>query len=244
MQIDLNPRLDLAALSADYATAKRLQVRDILTSASAEAIFAELYGLPWHLCFNEGTKVHQLSPEDLQRVTPQQAQAIRQMVDQGARAGYQFLYNYFPVFAEYFSGRDRQRPIFRVYEFLNSPAMLDFFRTLTGLDDVRWCDCHATLYQAGHFLKFHTDETPKEKRRAAYVLNFTKDWGRDWGGLLQFWNKDFDVELAYRPIFNALNIFTIPADHSVSAVPSYVAGQRFSITGWLRADDPPGPIGA
>ena len=72
------------------------------------------------------------------------------------------------------------------YEFINSPRFLEFVRRLTGLDDIRWADGHATLYRAGHFLKFHTDEKPADKRRAAYVLNFTKDWGRDWGGLLQF----------------------------------------------------------
>ena len=243
MQINLNPSLDLPSLAETYAPARRLQVRNFFEKETAEAIFRELHGLPWHLAYNEGSAVRELSPSQLQSLTNEDAAKIRRTVDQGARSGYQFLYNHYPVFARYFQGIESHREIFKFYEFLNSKAMLDFFRQLTGIEKIRWADCHATLYQAGHFLKFHTDENPREQRLAAYVFNFTKDWGRDWGGLLQFWNKDFDVELAYRPIFNALNIFTIPVDHSVSAVVPYALGQRFSITGWLRADEPPHPIG-
>lgn len=243
MQIALNPAHDIDVLSRSYAERRRIQVRDFFTEAAAEAVLAELYGLPWHLAFNEGQTVHQLTPEQLSRLSGQEAARIQQVVNQGARSGYQFLYNHFPVYAEYFGAPNRERPIFSLYEFINSPVMLDFLRKLTGLDDIVWADCHATLYRAGHFLKFHTDENPREQRLAAYVLNFTKNWGRDWGGLLQFWNKEFDVEHAYRPVFNALNIFTIPADHSVSAVPAYCEGLRFSVTGWLRGDQPPGPIG-
>ncbi|MEO1969741.1 MAG: 2OG-Fe(II) oxygenase family protein [Sphingomonadaceae bacterium] len=242
MEIRLNPVLDLPSLAASYKEANKLQIRDIFEEQTAENILVELQSLPWHLAYNEGMKVHELSPQQLRSLTAEQAARIRHTVDEGARAGYQFLYNHYPVFSRYFQKPRDNYKIFKVYEFLNSPEMLAFFRNLTGLDHIRWADCHATLYQAGHFLKFHTDENPKEQRLAAYVLNFTKGWGRDWGGLLQFWNKDYDVELAYRPIFNALNIFTIPADHSVSAIPSYVPGHRFSITGWLRADDPPYPI--
>lgn len=244
MEITLNRSLDVRSLASAYAVAQRLQIREIFEQPAADRIFAELHGLPWHLAFNEGQKVHELAPADLARLTAEDAAKIRQLVDSGARNGYQFLYNHYPVLARYFQPPREDRLIFGVYEFLNSARMLDFFRELTGFNEIRWADCHATLYQAGHFLKFHTDENHKEKRLAAYVLNFTRDWGRDWGGLLQFWNKDFDVELAYRPIFNALNIFTIPTDHSVSAVTPYAPGQRFSITGWLRADSPPGPIGS
>lgn len=242
MELSLNPSLELQSLASSYAKANRIQIRDFFRLEVAEEIFKELHGLPWHLAFNEGAKVHELSPQQLQGLFPKDAANIRQTVDAGARKGYQFLYNHYPVFARYFQSPREKRFIFEVYEFLNSPKMLVFFRQLTGLKNIRWADCHATLYQAGHFLKFHTDENPREQRLAAYVLNFTKDWGRDWGGLLQFWNKDYDVELAYRPVFNALNIFTIPTDHSVSAVAPYAPGQRFSITGWLRADAPPVPI--
>jgi len=240
MQIELNPAHDLTSLSQSYAAKKRLQIRNFFQADTAEEIYTELHGLPWHLAFNEGSKVHEFSPEQLRSLPQQRAAELRKTVDEGARAGFQFLYNHYPVFARYFANQERHRAIFKVYEFLNSPPMLDFFRKLTGLDEIRWADCHATLYQAGHFLKFHNDVNASEQRLAAYVLNFTKTWDRDWGGLLEFWNAEGDAEFAYKPTFNALNIFTIPADHSVSSVASYSPGLRFSVTGWLRGDNPPG----
>ena len=75
------------------------------------------------------------------------------------------------------------------------------------------------------------------------VLNFTRLWEPDWGGYLQFFNDQHDVELAWRPIFNALNLFTVPHDHSVEMVAPFAGGQRLAITGWLRTDEPPGPFG-
>ena len=141
----------------------------------------------------------------------------------------------------FFTNRPRH-PLFEVFEFVNSPAFLDLGRRLTGIATIRWADAHATLYRAGHFLKYHTDETPAERRVAAYVLNFTRGWGRDWGGYLQFFDERYDVAHAYRPVFNALNIFTVPADHSVGMVASYAPGHRLSVAGWFREDEPPGPI--
>ena len=103
-------------------------------------------------------------------------------------------------------------------------------------------DAQATLYQSGHFLKSHSDKDSTGARAAAYVLNFTRLWERDWGGYLQFFNDEHDIELALRPIFNAMNIFLVPTDHSVGIVSPFAYGDRLSVTGWLRTDSPPGPI--
>ncbi len=61
--------------------------------------------------------------------------------------------------------------------------MLDFFRTLTGLPEIRWADAQAALYRPGHFLKCHDDINVQEKRLAAYVLSFTRDWQKDWAAI-------------------------------------------------------------
>lgn len=143
----------------------------------------------------------------------------------------------------YFAPAAPKLPVLEVYEWLNAPATLDFFRTLTGRPDIQWADAQATLYTSGNFLKSHTDQEPSGHRVAAYVLNFTRTWERDWGGYLQFFDARHDIELAYRPIFNALNIFRVPQDHSVGMVSSFCPGQRFSVTGWFRSDPPPGPFG-
>ncbi|MBC8025073.1 MAG: 2OG-Fe(II) oxygenase, partial [Steroidobacteraceae bacterium] len=156
-----------------------------------------------------------------------------------ARSGYQFFYDHFPLSSEIASGRPVPPALADFFGFVNSDETLDFVRRVTSLPTIRWADAHATRYRAGHFLKYHTDENAAEARLAAYVFNFTRDWGRDWGGYLQFFDERYDVEAGYRPIFNALNLFTVPADHSVSMVAAYVRSSRLSITGWFRGDDPP-----
>lgn len=241
--LSFNPALDLSRLAADYARKGRLQVRDAFTEASAERMLDVLEReTPWGLAFNDGAHVVQLEAGQLAQLTPQDRQRITLGVAEGARTGYQFIYAYYPILQAYFDPRSPRSPLFDLFEWLNGDAFLNFMRTLTGLPEIVWADAQATRFSAGQFLKYHTDETPSQRRLAAYVINLTKDWGRDWGGFLQFFDHKYDVEEGLRPIFNAINVFTVPADHSVGVVAPYVQRGRLAITGWLRGDQPPRPI--
>ena len=240
----LDPSLDPPALAARYSEKGRLQVRNVLQPESAEALLAVLEReTPWGLAFNEGERVHYLDAATRARLTLADQQRIAAGVAEGARGGYQFLYAIYPLLQAYFDERAPHSPLFALFEWLNGPEFLTFARRLTGLSEIVWTDAQATMFAAGHFLKYHTDETPSQKRLAAYVINLTKDWGRDWGGFLQFFDGNYDIEEGLRPVFNAINVFTVPADHSVSMVAPYVPRARISITGWLRGDHPPRPIG-
>jgi Rps23 Pro-64 3,4-dihydroxylase Tpa1-like proline 4-hydroxylase len=241
--MQINSELDVDALAAELATNRRLQVRDVLEPESADQVYDMLANrTPWWLVFNVGERVEQLSPPMLSRMPPQQIEQILGEAVERAQTQYQFVYASCPIVGNYFSP-DPKPPIAAVFEFLNSPPVLAWFRRLTGRDDVQWIDAQATLYQSGHFLKSHSDKDDTNSRAAAYVLNFTKLWERDWGGYLQFFTDDHDIELALRPIFNAMNIFLVPTDHSVGIVSPFAYGDRLSVTGWLRTDAPPGPIG-
>ncbi|MDQ2780552.1 MAG: 2OG-Fe(II) oxygenase [Pseudomonadota bacterium] len=243
MRYQLNTNLNLPSLHRDYLAKRRGQVRDFFSDDCAEQILQHLSAdTPWGLAFNQGDRVTQLSAEQVGALTAEQQRQVAAVISEGARKGYQFLYHYYPLLANYFDPAQPRTPLFDVFEYLNSEPFLRFVRDLTGLRSIRWADAQATLFRAGHFLKYHTDENPRERRVAAYVLNFTKDWGRDWGGYLQFFNEQYDIEEGLRPVFNALNIFTVPAHHSVSQIANYAPGNRFSITGWLREDEPPGPF--
>lgn len=242
--IRINPAHDPAALAKAFEAERRLQVRDFLVAEDAERIHDLLHTrTPWWLVYNVGSKVEQLPPEYLAMRNQAQLNQILHGVQERARTQYQFLYQFYPLVSMYFTPTAKPAPVAAAYEFLNSPVMLDFARTLTGRSDIQWADAQATLYRSGNFLKSHTDQDEGGHRAAAYVLNFTKVWERDWGGYLQFFDERHDIEKAYRPIFNALNIFSVPQDHSVGMVSSFCYGLRYSITGWFRTDAPPGPFG-
>lgn len=242
--IRINSAHDPAELATSYAASGRMQIRDFLVAEDAERVHDSLAtGTPWWLVYNEGAKVAQLPPEYLATLSQQQLNQMLLGVQERARTQYQFLYHFYPLVSHYFTPTAPKLPVLAIYEFLNAPETLAFFRRLTGREDIRWADAQATLYRSGNFLKSHTDQDNDGHRVAAYVLNFTKLWERDWGGYLQFFDANHDIEQAYRPIFNGINIFTVPQDHSVGMVSSFCYGMRYSVTGWLRRDAPPGPFG-
>lgn len=243
MTIQLNPALDTASLARDYAVKKRLQVREFMEPESARAVHDALHELPWGLAYNDGATVHQVSPDQVAAMDQSEAARIMAGIQARARVQYQFLYAFFPTLAAYISPTSPRFRIFDFFEFINSESVLQLVRRLTGLDEIRWADAQATWYRPGHFLKGHTDEDPTTGRVAAYVMNLSPEWERDWGGFLQFFDSSDNIEEAFKPSFNTLNIFTIPQLHSVSMVSTYVQAERLAVTGWFRNDDPPAPIG-
>ncbi|MFK4230147.1 2OG-Fe(II) oxygenase [Brevundimonas sp. NPDC003935] len=124
------------------------------------------------------------------------------------------------------------------YRFLNGPEFLGFIRDLTGTSEARYVDARATRFLPGHYLTEHDDYQPGRARLFAYVLNLTPHWRSDWGGLLNFIDEDGHLAEAYAPRMNALNLFSVPQNHSVSFVTPFATAPRYSITGWIRADEP------
>ena len=124
----------------------------------------------------------------------------------------------------------------RLLEELNGPAFLNLLRQVSGESDIVKADGQATLYAPGNFLWPHNDEETARCRRVAYVLNMTRgDWRPQWGGYLNFFDSEWNVERAIRPRFNSLNLFAVPAWHSVSEVTAAAPVGRFAITGWARS---------
>ena len=242
--IRIDPARDARTLGREFKSARRMQIRDFLAAEDAEWTWDQLaHHTPWGMVYNVGNRVEELSNAQLRQLAGPQLRDLAAGVVDRAKTQYQFMYYLYPLTTEYFN-TPSTLPILRFYEFLNRAETLEYFRTLTGRDDIKWAHAQATLYAPGHFLKSHSDLEPHNNRRAvAFVFNFTKLWERDWGGYLQFFNQQHDVELAWRPLFNALNIFAVPHDHSVELVSPFAGALRLAITGWLRTDDPPGPFG-
>ena len=243
MTIKLNAALQREALKRDYALKKRLQIRELLEPESADELSESLRELPWGMAYNDGPAFNQLSPEQVAGMDDEEADRITAGIQERAQTQFQFLYAFYPIMHAYILPDSPRYRIFDFFEFLNSTAVLDFIRGVTGIDQIRWADAQATWYRPGHFLRAHTDDDPKRCRAVAYVMNLSPRWNRDWGGLLQFFDASDNVEQAFKPSFNTLNIFTVPQLHSVSMVSTYVTAERLAVTGWFRTDDPRETIG-
>ncbi|WP_116808331.1 2OG-Fe(II) oxygenase [Steroidobacter cummioxidans] len=238
MQIKLRPELDRRLIAQVFKTQGRVHIPDTLAPASAEALFTQLSAhTPWQLSLNVGQRHLDLAHQQLMLLSPEQRETMsRQMLEQSQR-GFQYVFENFPIYDLYQAG-ERAHPLLAMHEFLNSQEFLQFARDATGLQDIAFADSQATRYLPGHFLTEHDDAIAGKRRLAAYVFGFTPQWRADWGGTLQFIDRDGHVAEGYVPKFNVLNLFRVPQKHSVSYVTPAAAGQaRYSITGWLRAPD-------
>lgn len=234
----LNPNLDPAPAAAEYRRRGRVLVRDALEEATAKRLAQCLRAeVPWGLATLENGTGRALLADELAAMTAAQREAMLERVHADARHGYQFLYNTYMMVTAYKERRDPALFLHRFLEFLNTPAMIDFARRVTGHADIAKADAQATRYLPGHFLRRHNDvyrASERDSRRAAYVFNLTLDWQADWGGLLQFMDDAGQVEETWTPGYNVLALFRVPTWHCVSCVAPYASEPRLAITGWFR----------
>ena len=239
MALTLNPTLDPAALAPDFARHGRIHLPGVLAGQGAHVVHDALNGpVPWMKCVRAAGDGGDVPMADWEGMTPETRTHWNRLLTDNSTRDLQFQFDSWRVSDAIEGGRrdgDALAPIEAVYDLLNSENFLAFVRTLTGEPRCDFCDAQATRYRPGDFLARHHDELTGMNRLFAYVLNLTPAWSPDWGGTLVFLDADNNVAEGYRPAYNALNIFRVPTPHAVTQVASFAAGNRLSITGWVRA---------
>jgi SM-20-related protein len=204
-----------------YARSGIIRIGDLFASDVAEAL-------------HQGNNAWDFGPESIAALDSGTDTKLVASVHQAARDGFQFLFDSLIVSDEADERKARGLLLDRVMDGLNHQQTLDTFRAITGAPDIRCVNGQATRYLPGHFLTSHDDGIDGQDRVAAYVINLTKSWRPDWGGMLQFHNAGGDIPLALKPGFNTIHLFRVPQVHSVSYVAPFAAVPRYAITGWLR----------
>ncbi len=236
--LKLNPALDRATLAARFAADRRVQIRDVLTDASARALHRVIAeATPWGIAYGVGSdKPVGLTAARFAALSAEQRAGIRAAIDTAMRGrDYGFSYARYPILDACLEGWDPGGPHDILLEHINDAPFLDLVRQVTGIPELRKADAQATLFAPGQFLAEHSDSHVGEGWRIAYVLSLCAiDWRPDWGGYLHFLDAEGDVIAGYRPRFNALSLFAVPCAHAVSYVPPFAPVGRYSITGWFR----------
>ncbi len=237
--IQINPALEGKRLKTAFRKTQRLHIPNFLNPEAAEAIYRCLKDeIAWNLAYNDEKGEQHLFARDQRTMTAAERQAFHKKVLSRARQGrFSYLYGSFAIGDLYKQNLDRDFYLARLYEFLNANPFLDFMTEVTGIEDLNKASLQATAYGPGHFLTQHNDFEPKKDRKIAFVFNFTKNWRPEWGGVLQFIDKDGVHEEGLVPTFNALNFFAVPRRHIVSQVATYAGAVRYSLTGWLMGRD-------
>jgi SM-20-related protein len=247
MNIELNPKLDLADLKTGFSQQRKLRIENFLTESSADYVAHHLEKTTnWHLVHSDeqGLPVR-FSDRDLADISPAVMEEIVKRLNHRAKTSYQYMYKFFPIIdAIRAQTLDPSSMLFRMANFLNGTEFIRFSRNLTDTHSIVKVDPQASLYETGHFLTTHDDsdyQRPKgdtSSRRFAIVLGFTRDWSWDWGGQTSFFeNSNSPASVSWKPGFNVLTIFEVPVLHCVNYVAPFAGHGRYSITGWLR-DDP------
>ncbi|UNK58669.1 2OG-Fe(II) oxygenase [Pseudoxanthomonas daejeonensis] len=173
--------------------------------------------------------VHSAAPGSAEDAALLEAATLR------ARDGFEFYFDRYRMIDARRDGQDPELVLHAVVDFLNSAPFLDFARQLTGDPAIRMVSAIAVRYRHGHFLRSHSDHASEEDRAFAYVLNLSRDWLPDWGGLLQFLDPaERRVVDTFTPLWNSLSLFRVPQPHVVSLVAPWAGSPRYSITGWFR----------
>ena len=235
----INPALDAERLSRAFQARSRLHIRDFLVAEDAERLAAALEAeRSWKLMMNQGERLFELDAAVQAGMTPEKQVQVDAAVYAAAERGFQFRYGSIkaPVTE---ADRLSEPTALNAFALFLSGEALAFLQAVTGAPDITFADAQATNYGPGHFLTSHDDDAADQNRRAAYVMNLTRDWRLDWGGLLTFHGDGGSVVEAFVPTFNALNLFAVPQPHSVTFVAPFAGARRYSITGWLRAGPRP-----
>lgn len=229
----INNDLDIERYRSELALRRRVQVQGYLQEEAAGALHACLANeLPWQLADNS-SGVARTSERGLPTTAAQEA-ALLAAAYARARSEYQFVYDSYMLVRAAKQGWDQDLLIHAVLPFFNSPQHLQFVRHLTGDAQIRSINGQATRYRPGQFLQLHHDINSGEDWRYAYVLNLTRDWRADWGGLLHFVDDQGAVIDTFLPRWNSLSLFKVPAGHFVSLVAPWAREPRLAITGWFR----------
>lgn len=237
--LDLNPALDMDAIGDRFRRDRRVQIRDLLTPAAADAIHNLLaHHTPWGLGWRAGEDgPHALDAAALAALPMEERNAVATRIFKAMQSTgeYAFSYARYPILDAYLTQAHPDSPYDILFEHLNDAPFMNFIRKIKGLQELHKADAQATLFAPNQFLPLHVDSHAAEGWRVAYVLGMCREeWRHDWGGYLNFFDEDGDVIAGYRPRFNTLSLFEVPTPHAVSYVPPFAPIGRFSITGWFR----------
>lgn len=230
----LNPTLNFPEYWKTFAQTGRVQMQNFLAPDVAEALHDCLqHRIEWSVALRDDDGISRTLP-GTQLAEPSTAgyRDVIAKANRNAMGHYGFMYESYMMVKAYREGRDPGIALHRVLEYMNSPPFLDFCRSVSGNRAIRRVSAQATRFRPGMFLRQHDDRDDAEGRIVAYVINLSKDWCADWGGLLQFIDQTGQVSETFLPRFNSFNLFRVPTGHCVSVVSPWAEQPRLAITGW------------
>ncbi|MFK5950016.1 MAG: 2OG-Fe(II) oxygenase family protein [Methylococcales bacterium] len=228
----INENIDLDLIKKDYTKNGYVRIEKFFNEEYVKKIANSIFNeISWDLCYLSDSGPISIKEAELKTYTAQQSSELNQKIMSRAQQGFSYYY----YRSDLVNSVNKVLKIF--YKDLSGDEFIDFCRELTGENSIDNVNGQLACYSPGCFLRKHTDETNKENRVAAYVINFTPQWNNDWGGNLHILDKQHQIVKTLDPLFNSISIFKVPTLHYVSQVANYARGKRFTATGWMLMPD-------
>lgn len=216
----------------------RVQIPGFLQEDAAEKLHQCLKNeISWGLAERSNGVSQTLDSDSYSTLSDAEKKALFEKAYEKARTEFQFSYDSYMMIRAVKEGWNPGLILNSVLEFLNTPEFLFFARRISGEPMINAVSAQATRYRAGQFLTRHQDKEVNENRVCAYVINLTKNWDSDWGGLLQFHDQHDRLIETFVPYWNHLSLFRVPQSHTVSLVTPWACEERLAITGWFLAKE-------
>lgn len=221
---------DINNLRINYKLNKKIVINNFLSNKFAEFLYKQINQLPqksWFNCVGFGNvKVEKRwKPENKKKHLMANELAKKSFCNNNF--SYNFKRNMGMRPREISQSEKLLRNLF------SSEELYSIIEQITGDRPMKYLQLFLSQYRKGCFLAPHSDIN---RGKWAFVLNMTKDWKPQYGGVLHFLDKNRENIIdSYVPKFNSLVIFEVPKEgipHFVSHV-VHENKKRFAITGWL-----------
>ena len=187
----------------------------------------------WYVAYNDGDNYYESPLQDFNNMPPHLKQQFMTNIYSRAGTSFQYLFNQYYITQAIEKGEEKGNPIHVMHDFVNADPFMNFIKKLTGENKIKYVESFVSSYRPGHFLTNH-DDTHDNDRVVAYTIGMTKDWEKDWGGHLAFFDDDGNIKQALIPSFNTLSVFLIPQPHAVQFVAPFAKANRVSFLGWAN----------
>jgi SM-20-related protein len=229
----LNPNLDIEMLRYKYREDQRVRIDNLLDPGFAQQVVNCLrQSLPFDYIFHNQGLDYVVSEQEMGMMTAPEREKLLGELSELASQGVGFLYGGYRMTGQ--NLRASPTVLTQLFDLINS-HVLEVVASISETPNLQDADGQFTRLTRGHYLTRHKDDISAERRRLAYVLNFTESWHPDWGGLLQFFNNDGTTRDAWEPRFNSLNLFDVRHIHSVTYLAPHAKAPRFALTGWYHS---------
>lgn len=229
MTVLVNEILNLEQLTHDFSQDGIVRIENFLQPSSSEDLSAYLHDtVAFENAFFLENANRQASDQEIAELPADKRRQLYQAIYQDAAKGSGFLYGRNKITSQ------SAAQLSDVLALMNSEMMLDLMKKITAKTALTNADAQATRFRVGDFLTRHVDDVPGDTRQIAYVLGMSPFWHPDWGGLLQFFERNGTPTKAWAPMYNSLTFFDVTKVHSVTSIAPFSSKNRYSITGWFR----------